>query len=45
MKIGRTEKLNEKRKAEARQQLAAGDVPNDLAPLYSVSRATIARLR
>lgn len=45
VKMGRKEKLNEKQKAEARKRLAAGEVPNDLAPLYGVSRATIARLR
>jgi DNA invertase Pin-like site-specific DNA recombinase len=45
VKMGRKEKLNEKQKAEARQRLAAGEVPNHLAPLYGVSRATIARLR
>jgi DNA invertase Pin-like site-specific DNA recombinase len=45
VRMGRKEKLNEKQKAEAWQRLAAGEVPNDLAPLYGVSRATIARLR
>lgn len=45
VKMGRKEKLNEKQKAEARKRLVAGEVPNDLAPLYGVSRATIARLR
>jgi DNA invertase Pin-like site-specific DNA recombinase len=44
VKMGRKEKLNEKQKA-AHKRLAAGEVPNDLAPLYGVSRATIARLR
>jgi DNA invertase Pin-like site-specific DNA recombinase len=45
VKMGRKPKLNEKQKAEARKRLAAGEIPNDLAPLYGVSRATIARLR
>jgi len=45
VKMGRKPKLNEKQKAEARKRLAAGEVPNDLAPSYGVSRATIARLR
>jgi DNA invertase Pin-like site-specific DNA recombinase len=45
LRMGRKEKLKEKQKAEARQRLAAGEMPNDLAPLYGVSRATIARLR
>lgn len=45
VKMGRKEKLNELQKAEVRKRLAAGEVPNDLAPLYGVSRATIARLR
>jgi hypothetical protein len=43
--MGRKEKLNEKQKAEARRRLAAGEFPADLAPLYGVSRAMIARLR
>jgi DNA invertase Pin-like site-specific DNA recombinase len=45
VKMGRKEKLNEKQKSEARRRLADGEIPNDLAPLYGVSRATIARLR
>ena len=45
VKMGRKPKLNELQKAEARKRLAAGEIPNDLAPLYGVSRATIARLR
>lgn len=45
VKMGRKEKLNEKQKAEARLRLAAGELPIDLAPLYGVSRQTIARLR
>jgi DNA invertase Pin-like site-specific DNA recombinase len=45
VKMGRKEKLNDKQKAEARQRLANGEVPSDLAPLYGVSRPTIARLR
>jgi DNA invertase Pin-like site-specific DNA recombinase len=45
VKMGRKEKLNDKQKAEARQRLANGEFPSDLAPLYGVSRPTIARLR
>ena len=45
VRMGGKPKLNELQKAEARKRLAAGEVPNDLAPLYGVSRATIARLR
>ena len=45
VKMGRKEKLNDKQKAEARQRLVADEIPSDLAPLYGVSRATIARLR
>ena len=43
--MGRKEKLNEMQKAEARRRLAGGELPLDLAPLYGVSRQTIARLR
>ncbi len=42
VKMGRKEKLNDKQKTEARQWLANGEIPNDLAPLFGVSRATIA---
>ena len=45
VKMGRKEKLNELQKSEARRRLAAGELPVDLAPLYGVSRPTIARLR
>jgi DNA invertase Pin-like site-specific DNA recombinase len=45
VKMGRKEKLNELQKAEARRRLTAGEIPAELAPLYGVSRATIARLR
>jgi DNA invertase Pin-like site-specific DNA recombinase len=45
VKMGRKEKLNELQKGEARKRLTAGEIPADLAPLYGVSRATIARLR
>jgi hypothetical protein len=38
-------KLNELQRIEARRRLAAGELPVNLAPLYGVSRPTIARLR
>jgi DNA invertase Pin-like site-specific DNA recombinase len=45
VKMGRKEKLNELQKSEARRRLAARELPVDLAPLYGVSRPTIARRR
>ena len=45
LKMGCREKLNEKQKAEARRRLAGGELPRELADIFGVSRATIARLR
>jgi DNA invertase Pin-like site-specific DNA recombinase len=45
VKMGRKPKLNEKQKAEARLRLTNGEIPRELAEIFGVSRAIVARLR